>query len=305
MAGSSELVYTDGQGEIPAHLTVKKGTKNMKRNLFFILVIVSLVIIQSASADALPTGRILFIDSPAPDSNYLASINADGTGKIRLTPSFNNIMFPRYNETSGWIGFTNKTPEMGSEIYLLNKAGDKLKKVLTDAAFEDFSPDGKFFLYTTCDGKAELFVYSLERKRANKISQDLKVTAANWSSDGEWVIVSALTDDGTSDLYLISTMAQGIKRLTATEKVNESFPVFSKDGRFIVYFTDRHGANEIEYLAVDQTEVQRPIVRGLYPTLSPDNRWVAYQEGNTIGVSTIEGLESKTLVSGRTPFWIK
>lgn len=273
--------------------------------MLIVLLMVQVIFNFSADAAELPSGKILYIDSPAPDSNYLATVNPDGSGKVRLTPAFNNIMFPRFNEASGWIGFTNKTSDMTSEIYLLNKTGDRIRRILTDAAFEDFSPDGKFFLYTTCDGNAELYVYSLDRKQANKISQDLKVTAANWSADGAWIAASVLADDGTSDLYLISTLAQGIKRLTDTTGINESFPVFSKDGKFLVYFTDRHGENELEYLAVDQTEVQRPIVRGIYPSLSPDNRWVVYQDGNTIGLSTIEGLETKTLLPGRTPCWIK
>lgn len=277
----------------------------MKRKLLIALLLIQTLFGFAILAADMPEGRILFIDSPEPDANYLAVINPDGTGKLRLTPAFNNIMFPRYNEASGWIGFTNKTSDMTSEIYLLNKAGDRVRRVLTDAAFEDFSPDGKFFLYTTCNGKAELYVYSLERKQANKISQDLKVTAANWSADGAWIAVSALTEDGTSDLYLISTMMQGIKRVTATEKINESFPVFSKDGKFLVYFTDRHGENELEYLAVDQSEVQRPIVRGIYPSLSSDNRHVVFQQGNTIGMASIEGLDVKTLTAGRTPVWIK
>lgn len=277
----------------------------MKRNFIFVFIIAVILFSNSLFAADNPSGKILFIDVAGPDAQYLASIKPDGTEKTRLTPAFNNIMFPRYNEASGWTGFTNKAADMTSEIYLLNKAGDKLRKVLTDAAFEDFSPDGKFFLYTTCDGKAELYVYSLERKRANKISQDLKVTAANWSANGEWIAVSALTSDGTSDLYLISTMAQGIKRLTDTKNVNESFPVFSKDGKFLVYFTDRHGENEIEYLAIDQSQIQRPVVRGLYPSLSPDNSHMVYQLGNTIGICKIEGLDQKTLVNGRTPVWVK
>lgn len=277
----------------------------MKRNLIFVFVFAVILTCNALMAADNAAGKILYIDMAGPDSHFLATINPDGTGKTRLTPAFNNIMFPRHNETSGWIGFTNKAADMTSEIYLLNKAGDKLRKVLTDAALEDFSPDGKFFLYTTCDGKAELFVYSLERKRANKISQNLKVTAANWSANGEWIAVSALTEDGTSDLYLISTLAQGIKRLTDTKKVNESFPVFSKDGKFLAYFTDRHGENEIEYLAVDQSEVQRPVLRGLYPSLSPDNSHVVFQLGNTIGISKVDGLDQKTLVNGRTPVWVK
>lgn len=278
----------------------------MKRNYLFAFFVFLLLFAQVGfTAQEKPTGQILFIDSPSLDKNYLATISPDGTGKKRLTPAFNNIMFPRYNEKSGWIGFTNKTPDMGSEIYLLNKTGDKIRKVLSGAAFEDFSPDGKFFLYTTCDGKAELFVYSLERKRANKISQNLKVVSANWSSDGEWIAASVLSSDGSTDLYLISTLAQGIKRLTDTKGINEAFPVFTSDNKYLVYFTNRYGTNELEYLDLVENKVQRPIISGIYPSLSPDNKWVTFQQGNTIGISRIDGLDKDTLLKGRTPYWIK
>ncbi len=258
-----------------------------------------------ATAQQKLPGKILFIDSPATEKNYLAEISPDGTGKKRLTPAFNNIMFPRYNQKSGWIGFTNKTKNMKSEVYLLNKDRDKVRRVLTDAAFEDFSPDGKFFLYTTTKGKGELYVYSLERKRANKISQNLKVVSASWSPDGEWIAVSVLEDDGSTDLYLISAFAQGIKRLTVTQKINEAFPVFSADNKFLVYFTNRYGENELEYYDIKEKKLQRPLVTGIYPTLSPDNKWVAFQEGNTIGVSRIDGVNKNNIVKGRTPFWVK
>ncbi len=277
----------------------------MKRT---VLIVVMLLIAASLSAQGeKPSmiGKILYIDSAAPDSHFLTSINPDGTDKTRLTPAFNNMMFPRYNETSGWIGFTNKAPDMTSEIYLLNRTGDRIKKVLTGGAIEDFSPDGKFFIYTTCDGKAELFVYSLERKRANKISQKLKVTAANWAPSGEWIAASALAEDGTNDLYLISTLAQGIIRLTDTKKINETFPVFTKDEKYLAYFTDRYGSNELEYMNIENKQLQRPNVVGLFPSLSPDNKHVTYQVGESIAVSRIDGLDIDVLTPGRTPVWIK
>ncbi|KAF1082098.1 MAG: hypothetical protein GQF41_1738 [Candidatus Rifleibacterium amylolyticum] len=278
----------------------------MKRTVFIVFML--LVIAASLSAQtetSAPVGKILYIDSAAADSHYLASINPDGSDKKRLTPAFNNMMFPRYNEASGWIGFTNKAPDMTSEIYLLNRTGDRIKKVLTGAAIEDFSPDGKFFLYTSCDGKAELFVYSLDRKRASKISQKLKVTAADWAPGGEWIAVSALAEDGTNDIYLISTLAQGIIRLTDTKKVNETFPVFTNDEKYLVYFTDRYGSNELEYMNIETRQLQRPNVGGLFPSLSPDNKHVAFQVGDSVAISRIDGLDINVLVPGRTPIWIK
>jgi len=278
----------------------------MKRTVLVVFMLFVVAVSMSAQSEAPAiTGKILYIDSTAPDSHYLASIKPDGTGKTRLTPAFNNMMFPRYNEASGWIGFTNKAPDMTSEIYLLNRSGDRIKKVLTGAAIEDFSPDGKFFLYTSCDGKAELFVYSLDRKRSNKISQKLKVTAANWSPSGEWIAASALAEDGSNDIYLISTLAQGIIRLTDTKKVNETFPVFTNDEKYLVYFTDRYGSNELEYMNIETKQLQRPNVGGLFPSLSPDNKYVTYQVGQSIAVSRIDGLDINVLVPGRTPIWIK
>jgi Tol biopolymer transport system component len=191
------------------------------------------------------------------------------------------MMFPRYNEASGWIGFTNKAPDMTSEIYLLNRTGDRIKKVLTGAAIEDFSPDGKFFLYTSCDGKAELFVYSLDRKRASKISQKLKVTAANWP---RWRMDRCFSAGRRWHQRHLSDFnsSSGIIRLTDTKKVNETFPVFTNDEKYLVYFTDRYGSNELEYMNIETRQLQRPNVGGLFPSLSPDNKHVAYQLGESV-----------------------
>ena len=253
------------------------------------------------------SGKILFVDTSeqAQGKTYLATVNPDGTGKTRLTPAYNNIVFPRLCETSGWIGFTNKLPDMQSEVYLLSRDGQKVKKILDGAAIEGFSPDGKYLLYSTCDQDATLFSYSIETKQATKLSQDLKITAADWSPERGWIAVSALTTNGTSDLYLISTLAQGIIRLTDTPNINESFPAYTHDGKKLAFLSNRNGGNEIEFMNLETKEVFRPLINGMYPAVSPDDGWVAFQAGETIGVARANGLEIKTLGNGRTPFWMK
>lgn len=258
-----------------------------------------------AQEAAPPTGKILYVDTSEPGKTYLATINPDGTGKVRLTPAYFNIVFPRSCETSGWIGFTNKTPDMKSEVYLLSRDAKKIKKILEGVALEGFSPNGKYLLYTTCDQKAELYSYSIESKQATQISQNLRVTAADWSPDSEWIAVSVLTDDGTNDLYMISTMAQGIVRLTQTPGVNESFPVFTRDGKFLAYISDRNGENEIEYLDLAEKKIQRPLILGMYPAVSPDKNWVTYEHEGRIAISRGDGMETKVLTAGRTPWWMK
>ncbi|MBF0502228.1 MAG: PD40 domain-containing protein [Candidatus Riflebacteria bacterium] len=251
------------------------------------------------------SGKILYVDTSERGKSYLATILPNGTGKNRLTPAYDNIVFPKYCEKSGWIGFTNQLPDMRSEVYLLNRDGSKVKKLLDGASLEAFSPDGKFILYTTCDKDAGLYAYSIASKNAVKFAVGHPVTAADWSPSGDWIVASALMEDGTNDLFLISTLAQGILRLTETPGVNESFPVFFRDGRTLAFITDRNGRSEIEYMNLDRKDSFRPLIVGLYPSISPDDGWVTYQIGEEIGVCAEVGLGKKVITAGRTPSWIK
>lgn len=271
-----------------------------------LLVAVLLAAPRVCAADAPPPdGKILYVDTSEAGKTYLAFIHPDGTGKERITPAYSNIVFPRLCEVSGWIGFTNKLPDMRSEVYLLSRDGKKIKKLFDGSALEGFSPDGKFLMYSTCDNVAALYTYSIEQKTAVKISQDLRVTAADWSPSGDWIAVSVLTDDGTNDLYMISTLAQGIIRLTDTKGVNESFPCFTKDGKNLVFISDRYGSSELEYLDLSNKQLHRPIITGLYPSLSPSNVWVAFEKGDEVCISQANGLDIKTVAKGRTPCWVK
>ncbi|HNW37084.1 MAG TPA: DUF5050 domain-containing protein [Candidatus Ozemobacteraceae bacterium] len=261
---------------------------------------------QVRAADAPPPdGRIMYVDTSEAGKTYLAFINPDGTGKERITPAYSNIVFPRLCEVSGWIGFTNKLPDMRSEVYLLSRDGKKIKKILDGSALEGFSPDGRFLLYTTCDKEAGLYTYSIEHKTAVKLSQNLRVTAADWSPSGDWIAVSVMVDDGTNDLYMISTLAQGIIRLTDTKGVNESFPCFTKDGKSLVFISDRYGSSELEYLDLTSKQLHRPIITGLYPSLSPSNLWVTFENGEHVHACRANGLDLKMVAQGRTPCWVK
>ena len=254
------------------------------------------------------TNKILYVEKEKAGSTYLCAMDPDGANKRRLTPAFHNIVFPKYCEKSGWIAFTNQTDKMESEIYILNKNGDQLKKIITNAAFEDFSPDGKSFLYTTTDEKASLYMYNLSSKQATKISQDLKVTAANWSNDGEWIITSCMTNDGTLDLYLISCYAQGIIRATATPGVNEAFPMFSKDNRQVIYYSNKKGTNGINIMGVGEKNnltTNDTELAGTHPSFSPDGKSFVYQLDNTILIGDPSGNMPQAIGKGCTPYWTK
>jgi len=105
--------------------------KTVLRLIFLLLLISAMSLLQPVRAIAeiasAPTGKIMYVDTSEEGKTYLATIDPDGTGKSRLTPAYSNIVFPRICESSGWMGFTNKTPDMRSEVYLLSRDGKKIK----------------------------------------------------------------------------------------------------------------------------------------------------------------------------------
>lgn len=281
----------------------------MRNDFFISLVLCCLCCVSSAFAQQeTPTeGRILFVDTAEKGKTYLASMLPDGTDKKRLTPGYNNMVFPRHCAATGWIGFTNKLPNMTSEVYLLSRDGKKIKKIFENAALECFSPDGKSLLYTTCDKQAALYAYVIDEKTSVKISDSLRIISADWAPKGDWIAVSAMEANGNGDLYLISTRAQGIIRLTQTTAVSETFPVFSADGKYLAFISNRHDSEyqEIEYLDIEKRSLQRPIIKGLYPSLSPSNTWVTFEAGDSVGISRADGLHGRSVSKGRSPFWMK
>jgi len=277
----------------------------VNRIRLFSVLFLSVVLCSAVLPVNAEPGRILFVDTAEQGKSYLAVMNADGNGKTRLTPPFLNIVCPRFCAATGMIGFTHKKADMSSEVYLIKKEGDKLEKAFDGVNLEGFSPDGKSLLYTTADADSALYIYSFESKRSIKISDKYKVTAADWSPNGEWIACSILGDAGTNDLLVISTVAQGIERLTDTPKVDESFPVWASDSRRLAFISNERGMNYVDYIDVVTKKTDSPMIVGMYPRWSLDHQWLTFEAGRQIGVARANGLESKPIGRGRCPTWMK
>ena len=279
------------------------------------LFVIALLVFLSSNLYAADTlnlkNKILFVNKAAEGGTYLCVINPDGTNKIRLTPTLFNIILPKNNPVTGEIAFTNQTEDMSSEIYILDNTGKKLTKILTNACFQDFSPDGKTLLYTTTGQEPALYVYDINKKKAYKVSQSLKVCSANYSPDGDWIVVSDLTSTGNMDMHMISCYGRGILPLVMTYQSNEAYPVFSPDNKNIAYYTNRYNElYEIEIMGVGLNKegnftVRRTNLVGTNPSFSPNGKIIAYQHNNSIMIGTLDGEKTKKVADGRFPYWTK
>ena len=91
-------------------------------------------------------------------------------------------------------------------------------------------------------------------------------------------IIYSLAGSGTADLVMVDATGGNPKQLTANAALN-GVPSASKDGRFIVFVSNRNGGPHLWRMNNDGSNPKQ-ITNGIAeisPVISPDNQWVLYQ----------------------------
>lgn len=201
---------------------------------------------------------------------YIA--NADGSGLIRITDNPKYDAEPIVSPDGKQIVFGSQR-EGDFDIYVMKSDGSDVKR-LTDAIGYDggpwFSPDGKKIAWRawypqTDEEKAQwrdameknyiiavpLDIWVMDADGSHKkrlVSNGATNWAPSWHPDGKRLIFSSNMDDWREDirkfghnfeLYIINVDGSGIERITYNN-VFDSFPMFSHDGRKIVFASNRN-----------------------------------------------------------------
>jgi Tol biopolymer transport system component len=125
-----------------------------------------------------------------------------------------------------------------------------------------------------------------------------------WTPGGQ--IVYASNEAGSSDLYVSDPDGARRKQLTFDRKANETGPAASRDGRYIVFASDRTGRLGIQRINADGTgllSLTSPTAGSgdSNPYVTPDSRWVFYRgwdNGPPLWKLPIDG-GTPTLVVGK------
>ena len=217
------------------------------------------------------------------------------------TPGLYNLSFPVVCEQTGLIGFTNHTRSMEAEVYLIDPDSREPKKVLDKAVLEDISFDGKQLLLSGASSTPSLYVMDIATRQIKQITQGYTVSSARFSPDGQTIVFAVMDKTGSMDIYSLDRLTQEILPLVQTTQWSEYYPSFTRDGRYVLFMTNRTGLWGVDYLDMQTGKRYQADLWGMYPTLSDDDAWTALEKDGQILVSKTSGKELQILSKGSTP----
>jgi Tol biopolymer transport system component len=201
--------------------------------------------------------------------------NSDGSGLMRLTDNPKYDAEPVASPDGRQIVFGSQR-ENDFDIYIMNADGTNVRR-LTDRPGYDggpwFSPDGTKIVwrawYPVTEEEKLRWKDAMENDYIIAVPLDLWVMdadgsnkrlllrngatnwAPSWHPDGKRIIFSSNRDDWREDirqfghnfeLYLINLDGTGLERITFN-RVFDSFPMFSPDGRKLAFGSNRSSEN--------------------------------------------------------------
>ena len=205
--------------------------------------------------------------------NQVWLCNADGSNSIQLTKSDKNSSNPQWSPDGKWIAFTSSRDNK-TNLYVLPVAGgeaEKLTDVKSSVGNFAWSHDGKMIAFSMSDAVGDKeekdkkakndWYYMDEEIKQNRLfvlwpgkkdtagkyvqkkltNENNNVNAFDWSPDGKSIVYShgkspEVNDNVYSDISMIDIESGKITSIAATG-AGETNPLFSPDGKYIVYYS--------------------------------------------------------------------
>ena len=170
--------------------------------------------------------------------------------------------------------------------YRLNIAdwdGENVQASLTSSEpiiSPSWSADGKRIAYVSFEsGKPVVYVHDIASGKRRAVANFRGSNSAPaWSPDGKKLAV-ALTRDGLSQVYLISTDGTGTPRRLISSSGIDTEPFFSADGQYLYFSSDRGGSPQVYRIPANGGDATRVTFGSNYnssPRISPDGRTLAF-----------------------------
>ena len=157
--------------------------------------------------------------------------------------------YPQWSSDGRYLLFTGKSSTseyfVGSDPYQYDRLEGSVKRLTSGERvyYARYAPDGKsiFLAKNTPDGSSELARYFIDLERIQPLrrfpNQDGVIHSFAVAPDGRSLVLSLLRRGGFQDLYRYELQTGALTALTQDRNV-DSDPVYSPDGRYVIYSSD-------------------------------------------------------------------
>lgn len=240
--------------------------------------------------------RIVF-SSQQDRNTELYLMNADGSGQTRLT---NNLFWdsePTASRDGKRIAFVSDR-DGNDEIYAMNVDGSDVMRLTNDPAKDGmpaFSPDStQIVFFSERDGNVEIYRMNADGSDPINLTNNPALDHfPSWSPDGKQILFNSARDgyaslnevlDPNGEIYVMNADGSGQTRLT-DDGGNNGRPLWSPDGKMILFDTDRSEPAEVYVMNADgsgQTNLTRnDLTHNGQANLdgwSPDGKQIAFSD---------------------------
>lgn len=226
-----------------------------------------------------PDGTKLVFDSNVDGNPEIYVMNADGSGRTRLTnnPAFDG--YPSWSPDGSKIAFTSERVG-GGHIYVMDADGNNVVAITNNVGGNNFSPswspNGTKIAFTSSRDAAnlEIYVMNVDGTNPTNVTNDVQRDYdPSWSPDGSKIL---FTHEGTNpgdraDIYVMNPDGTGKANLTPnTPNSSEVTAAWSPDGTRILFVTDRDGNSEIYGMWADGSGLPQNLTFNSASDVLPD-----------------------------------
>ncbi|HEY8165472.1 MAG TPA: protein kinase [Gemmatimonadaceae bacterium] len=223
---------------------------------------------------------------------YLQRIG--GRNALNLTPtSLANDSQPSFSRDGLMIAF--RSDREGGGIFTMGATGESVKRVTDFGSHPSWSPDGRELVVSSAifrnprqrrTAAGELWIVEVNSGRKRRITSlivDGDAVQPSWSPHGDRI---AFWGRVYSHSRLFTISSHGGRPLAVLgDKSNDTNPVWSPDGKYLYFSSDRDGAMNLWRIAIDEPsgrvggdpEPVKTPARNAWPvSVASDGRMIAY-----------------------------
>ena len=188
----------------------------------------------------------------------------------------------------------------GANVRLLSQG----QEIVLTPRFSPTNQEIAYMSYTRDQPK--VFIMNLETGQRELVGDFPNMTfAPRFSPDGQRVVMSLGTPDGSSSIYEMDLRTRQSRRLTQSNGIDTG-PSYSPDGRQVVFESDREGSQQLYVMNADGSGVRRISAAGdgrySTPVWSPRGDYIAFTKQTSgrflIGVMHPDGTGERVLTEG-------